>query len=273
MRTPTIILFILFILCSLPLVAKAGQAERPGAGCSGGGEEAERFYQEGLDYSKGMRGKPKDLLKAIDAYSMAIKLGNPKAAINLGTMIRSEDLWDSDLQSERYERMNKFFLTAIDMGCPEGYNQLAYSYRVGLGVDVSLSQYEELLELGIKKDSAGCMASLGAYKRSNGDMEGAKQLLQQALDAGYGTAIVELQKIYQEQGDVEGLLAALRQAGKLGNIHSLTELANIYREGRLQPKDVAYAQCFERIAKSINPGVAADPVDLDSLCPSKPSAR
>ena len=271
MKTLSIVIFSFLVFCAFPFVSIANQAERPAAaGCDGGGEEAERFYQEGLDYSKGLRGRQKDLQKAIKAYGKALELGSAKAAINLGAMIRSEDLWDLDIQSDRYAKMNAFFLKAIEMGCSEGYNQLAYSYRVGLGVDVSISQYEALLESGIQKGSTGCMASLGQYKRSIGDIERAKQLLQQALDAGYGTAVVELHKIHQEQGDVKGQLTVLRQAGKLGNIYSLRESAKIYQEGRLQPQDVTYAQCFTRIADGINPNIAADPVDLDTLCPPKP---
>lgn len=269
MKTFAVVSLSLLMLCAFPSLTNANQVERPSPECSGGGEEAERFYQEGLDYSKGLRGKQRDLLKAIGTYTESLKLGNPKAAINLGALIRSEELWDLDNQSERYERMNKFFQMAINMGCPEGYNQLAYSYRVGLGVDVSISRYESLLELGIENGSAGCMASLGAYKARIGDTEQAIKNLQQALDMGYGSAIVELYKIYQERGNVQKQLAVLRQAGKLGNRFSLFELAKIYRDGRVQPQDDAYAQCFKSIADSINPGIAADLVDLDALCPPR----
>ncbi len=248
----------------------ADQVTRPGPGCSGGGEEAERLYNLGLDYRNGMRGMPFDIKKAIKCYEEAVQLGSAKAAINLGIVLRQAYV-DEPNEQEMLELSVKYFQKAVDMGCPDGYYHWSYVTEKGWGTRTSKLESKKLMEKGVEEGSYACMAGLGMIMKAERKQEEAQVWLQRSLDGGYGLAAEPLALLYFAKGDLEAEVRVLRQGARLGDRMSLARLRVLYKDETRQPKDLEYAECFSKISKEINPRLAPPMIDdLDERCPPRP---
>jgi TPR repeat protein len=252
-------------------IAMAEQVTRSHPGCTGGGKEAEVLFTLGRDHSKGMNGMAYDRERAVRFYRESFELGNPKAGINLGLFLRTAFSSQLDTEKERFDQMNSYFQKVIDMGCPDGYAHLAYSYQEGWGVPRSIAKSRELIKKGLEAGSYACMAGWGMILDYDKKPEEAKVWLQRALDGGYGAAADTLCRIYFREDDLEKEIQVLRQAARLGDYSSLIGLSMLYENGRRQPKDLEYAACFITIARTIDTRLPPPIIDnLDELCPPRP---
>lgn len=246
------------------------QAGRPGPGCSGGGMEAERLYTLAKDYSWGKHGMPFDREQAVKCYKEAIELGSAKAAINLGILYRMMYVMEPNEQ-EMLQEMNRLFQQAIDMGCPDGYLYLAYSYQEGWGVRASDRKARELMQKGVEQGSYACMSGLAQILVSEDRVEEAKIWFQRALDGGYGPTADGYRMIFFREGNLEKEVDVMRQGARIGNYVSLLDLFMLYSNGKRQPKDIDYAQCFKKIANEIDTSLVPPMIDdFDKRCPPKP---
>jgi TPR repeat protein len=145
-RLIAILLFFLLTLSGSKAMADQ-QAARPGPGCSGGGVEAERLHDLAIDYSSRKGRMPYEPEKSVRLYQEAIGLGSARSAINLGILYRMMYVMEPNEQ-EMLREMNRLFQQTIDMGCPDGYLYLAYSYQEGWGVRASELKMRELMQKG-----------------------------------------------------------------------------------------------------------------------------
>jgi TPR repeat protein len=252
------------------LAADRAQVARAHPGCTGGGKEAEDLFNLGRNYSKGMNGMPFDREKAVRCYKESLELGNPKAAINLGIFIRMAWVLEPG-EDERLQLMNSYFQKAIDMGCPDAYYHLAYSYQNGWGVPKDMAKVRELMKKGADADSCACMAGVGMILDHDKKPEEAKLWLQRALDGGHGAAAVHLRRIYFREKNVKKQINVLRHGAYWGDIKSLIGLYAIYSDGYDQPEDMEYANCFLKLAETIDENIEPPIIDnLDELCPLRP---
>jgi TPR repeat protein len=228
------------------------------------------LYNLGLDYSKGMRGMPYDRDKAVKCYEEAVELGSPKAAINLGILLRKTYVMERNEQ-EMLKLMNRYFQKAIDMGCPDAYYYVSYSYQEGWGALQNKWKSRDLMWKGVEEGSFACMAGWGMILEFDGKTEEARVWLQRSLDGGYGPAAHPLCMIYFQAGDVERQVQVLRQGARLGDKMSLAGLSVMYEGGEIQPKDLEYAACFDNITAGIDSRLAPPMIDdLDERCPPRP---
>ena len=260
--------FLLFLISGSSVMAK--QVVRSHPGCTGGGKEAQELFNLGRDYSYGINGMPYDRDRAVKLYRESFELGNPKAGINLGLFLRMAYAEEPG-ERERLDLMLGYFQKAIDMGCPDAYHHLAECYDNGWGVARSEATARRLIKKGAEAGSFACMMAVGAILDSDGKPEEAKVWLQRALDGGFGPAADILELIYFAEGNLEKEIQVLRQGARMGNRSSLISLSNIYKDGDRQPKDQEYADCFRKLAKSINTKLPPPMIDnLDELCPPRP---
>jgi TPR repeat protein len=167
--------------------------------------------------------------------------------------------------------MNSYFQKVIDMGCPDAYYYLAYSYERGWGVSKNKAKSRELIKKGLEEGSYVCMAGWGMILDYDKKPEEAKVWLQRALDGGYGAAADTLSGIYFSEKNLEKEIQVSRQAARLGNYKSLIRLSMLYEDGDRQPKDLEYAACFEAIVDTIDTRLPPPMIDdLDELCPPRP---
>ena len=249
----------------------AEQTQRASPGCSKGGKEAEKLFLMGIDYQEGLNGMPHDTQKAIKFYEESLALGNPKAAVNLGTLYRTA--FASDLKSEkaRFDYMNALYKLATELGCPDGYYFLALSSYRGWGVKQSKSIGDAYIQKGLEAGSLPCMTSYGLDLGKQGKNEEAKKWLHRALDGGFGLAGMELNILYAVEKNYPDMIAALRQGARLGEASCLLSLSSTYKQGRFgQPQDIEYAQCFIKLYDAINKN-APPPLyeNFDELCPPR----
>ena len=247
------------------------QVVRSHPGCTGGGKEAQELFNLGRDYSYGINGMPYDRDRAVKLYRESFELGNPKAGINLGIFLRTAFSSQLNTRQERLERAIGYFQKAIDMGCPDAYYPLAECYDNGWGVARSEATARRLIKKGAEAGSFICMAGVGMFLDFDDKPEEAKVWLQRALDGGFGPAADTLKRIYFREGNLEKEIQVLRQGARLGNSMSLISLSRIYKEGDRQPKDLEYADCFRKLARSIDDRLPPPMIDnLDELCPPRP---
>lgn len=267
----TLFLLLAFVLIFTGTSAGAEQTQRASPGCTKGSAEAEKLFLRGIDYQEGLNGMPYDVQKAIKCYEEALALGNPKAAVNLGTLYRTA--FASNLQSEkaRFDYMNALYKLAADMGCSDGYYFLALSSYEGWGVKQNKRDGDAYVQKGIEAGSLPCIASYGLDLDRQGKHEEAKKWLQRALDGGFGLAGIKLHIIYLIEKNYPAMIATLRQGAKLGDTSCLLALSTTYKQGVYgQPQDVKYAQCFMDLYDSIN-NSAPPPLyeNFDELCPPR----
>jgi tetratricopeptide (TPR) repeat protein len=166
-----------------------------------------------------------DLPGAREAYELAEELGDEDAANNLGGVL--EEQGDPEGAEAAYERAiakgksNAAFNLGLFFEKKEEFDRAvaAYEHAEELGDD------EAALNLGVLlmdhfKDPAGAEKVLrrsiersGSHKaafnlaillREEGDVEGAEEMLRQAIDLGDGRAAVTLGNRCKDQGDLEG---------------------------------------------------------------------
>lgn len=154
-------------------------------------------------------------------------------------------------EQEMLQEMNRLFQQGIDMGCPDAYLYLAYSYQKG-GAKQSDRKTPELISKGVEEGSFACMSGFTQILASEEKYDEAKIWFQRALDGGYGPAADEYRMIYFKEEDLAKEVEILRQDAHLGNYMSLVQLTGLYSKGRRQPKDFEYAACFESIADEID---------------------
>lgn len=270
--------FIYFLIFLFSLgtgrIAAAEQTQRSSPECSGGGEEAEALFQMALNYNLGIRGMPRDIEKAIELYEKSLWMGNPKAAINLGTLYRTPPFAERlGRAKDRYRYMNALYQQAIKMGCPDGYYFLALSYYNGWGVGKSKKKCDEYMRIGAEAGSLAAMYGYGRLWSDGACFEEAKIWLHRALDGGLGLAGHQLSIIYSVvDKNYEKQIEVLREGARLGDQLCLFSLWGIYSLGKKgQPKDEAYAESFYRLYKQINekePPMVIE--DFDKLCPPRP---
>jgi TPR repeat protein len=274
-RTLLLSLFLLLFALSEGQ-AVIDQTQRSHPRCSGGGPQAEELFLMGLRYANGMDGFPRNVQKAIQMYEESLALGNPKAAINLGTLYRTAFVSEWETEPYRYEYMNALYERAIELGCPDGYYFLAQSYAKGWGKRESKRKSDALIMEGLEAGSYICMFAYGYMLNARGEKEEAKKWMHRALDGGFFGAATDLSIIYEiHDKDYPKAIEVLRQGAKLGGWDCLFYLYCIYMTGvsgsPIQPKDDAYAACLDRIRSQIN--LEAPPPtfdDLDTLCPPPP---
>jgi TPR repeat protein len=265
----------LAMVCLYPggSVAVAGyQTHRSSPGCTGGGKEADELFQTALNYHFGIRGLPRNIDKAIKFYEESLELGNPKAALNLGYLYRTEFSLDRKSEQERYNYMNALFEHAVKMGCPDGYYYLGESHANGWGVPKNLKKSDEYLLKGVEAGSLPAMVTYGLMLKGEGNREEAKQWLHMAMDGGFGKAADDLARIYWGEKNYEKQIEILRQGAKLGDTMCLFTLREIYRRGENgQIKDEEYASCFRKLYEAIEENAPPPYIDnLDELCPPRP---
>ena len=230
------------------------QVQRSSPGCTGGGKEAEELFQLALSYENGIRGMPRDIDKAIKFYEESMNLGNPKAAINLGTIYRTAyaSLTYMNSRTERFNYMNALYEQSIKMGCPDGYYFLALSHAKGWGFRENQRISDEYIMKGVEAGSLPAMTDYGLMLKKQSKREEAKKWLHRAVDGGFGPAAMELYFIYWSEKKYELGIDALRQGAKLGDTMCLFCLQEIYRRGEDgQIKDEEYSECFSNILDSI----------------------
>ena len=250
------------------------QTWRSSPGCTGGGQEAEELFQLALSYENGIRGMPRDIDKAIKFYEESMNMGNPKAAINLGTIYRTAyaSLTYNNSRTERFNYMNAMYEQSIKMGCPDGYYFLALSHAKGWGFRENQRISNEYIMKGVEAGSLPAMADYGLMLKEQGKLEEAKKWLHMAVEGGFGPAAYKLSTIYWSGKNYEQYIDLARQGAKLGDVPCLYRLSEIYRKGAYgQIKDEEYSECFYQIYKSIDQAAPPPFIDnLDELCPPRP---
>ncbi|MDR2574340.1 MAG: sel1 repeat family protein [Desulfovibrio sp.] len=229
------------------------QSQRTAPGCTGGGKEAEELFLMALNYHHGINGMPRDLERAIKCYEESLELGNPKAAINLGTLYRAEFGAHRESRKERLKYMNALYARAIKMGCPDGYYFIALSYYYGWGVKENIEKGDAYMKKGAEDGGLFPMYAHGLIMDKKGEVEEAKKWLLKALERGFGLAGYELFSIYKFEKDYQKMIYFARQGAKLGDTMCMFVLSGIYRKGRYdQPKDEEYAEKLYDFYSTIN---------------------
>lgn len=249
----------------------AEQTQRSSPGCTKGGKEAQELFQQALNYHHGLNGMSYDVEKAIKFYEESLALGNPKAAINLGTLYRTAFATHQESRATRLEYMNALYKYATELGCPDGYYFLALSSYEGWGVKQSKRDGDAYIQKGLEAGSLPCMASHGLSLKESGNREEAKKWLRKAVDGGFGLAAHHLFITFWVEKNYPAMIDALRIGAKLGDSNCLYSLFNIYGKGADgQPQDKEYARCFWKLYKSIN-DEAPPPLfeNFDELCPPR----
>ena len=100
-------------------------------------------YEEGLDYWFGRNGKKYDRTKALAAFSKAAKNGNADAYFWMGMITERTD------DFERWDKVVKYFETAVKKGSDLGYYGLAMCYMYGKGYEQNYGKVKELAKKSI----------------------------------------------------------------------------------------------------------------------------
>jgi TPR repeat protein len=235
--------------------------------CPTGGPEAEKLFQLGVDYHKARKGRPYNLKTAEKFYNEAMKMGNAKAAINLGLMYRQNDPNETEGLNyiERFE-------WAADQGCPEGFFALAEACDMGWGVPRNPEKAKRLMQKAAEEGCLAAMAQHGERLYREGKKEEGKQWVQKSLELGNGDAGAVLSLIYHAERNSEKMIESLRSGGRLGSRGCINDLADIYYNGDYgQKKDEQYAQKMISLFESIDDKEYPQPIpDFDELIPPKP---
>jgi TPR repeat protein len=239
--------------------------------CPTGGPEAEQLYQLGVDYHMARKGLPYNPQKAEQFYDEAMKLGNAKAAINLGILYR-QDYANLPNRSGRLIYHAQLFQWAADKGCPEGLFALAEAYNWGWGVPMDQRKARKLVEEAAEKGCLGAMVQHGSILRDEGKKEEGKKWIKKSLEFGNGDAGEVLAMIYELERDSEGLLDSLRKGAKLGSLSCIYQLSHIYYRGNVgQNIDEEYSKKMYDFYKTIDDKEYPKPIpDFDELFPPKP---
>jgi len=170
--------------------------------------------------------------------------------------------------------MNELYQKAIDLGCPEGYYFLSYSYAEGYGVDRDVAMSDALIKKGVAVGSVICLSEYGIMLYNEGKREEGLTLMEQALDRGFFPAALELGVNYKvHYQDYEAMIRVYRKGASLGSRDCLYCLFATYVYGEKyagQPIDREYAECFRTLFRQINEKEPPRPIDLDKLCPPRP---
>jgi TPR repeat protein len=258
----------------LALTATAGASMQPpfvSQQCPTGGPEAEQLYQLGVDYHMARKGLPYSAKKAEQFYDEAMRLGNAKAAINLGVLYR-QDYVNLPNESGRLIYQAELFQWAADKGCPEGLFALAEAYNWGWGVPMDQRKARSLVEEAAEKGCLGAMVQYGGILYEEGKHEKGKRWIQKSFELGNGDAGRKLAFIYEIEGDSEKIIFSLRNGAKLGSRGCIHDLACIYLNGDCgQNKDEEYAKRLVILLESIDKNEYPKPIpNFDELFPPKP---
>jgi len=170
--------------------------------------------------------------------------------------------------------MNELYQKAIDLGCPEGYYFLSYSYAEGYGVDRDVAMSDALIKKGVAEGSVICLSEYGIMQYNEGKREEGLALMEEALARGFFPAAWELGSKYKvHYYDYEAMIRVYRKGASLGSRDCLYALYTIYVLGERsggQPIDREYAECFRTLFRQLNEKEPPQPIDLDKLCPPRP---
>ena len=268
------ILFCLAVCMAVILHAGAAVSGQPWPfppACQKGGDEAEALFNEALSYENGILGKQLDAAKARRLYEKSLELGNPKAAITLGTLLRTVFANDAETREALLQEANALYQKAIDMGCPEGYFYLAQSYENGWGVPKDQKKQETLRNKGMEAGSVFSLAACGKGLCETGEIKKGVAFMEKALEQGFSPIAYELSFTYLSLRDHKKMIETLRKGAKLGFADCLYVLAQAYSDNffALQTTDEEYSNCFMKLYKEVYLTGTPKPIDLDRICPPR----
>ena len=279
--------FFLLLLAAgfIATAAHAKQGRYVSAECPRGGEAAKAITEQAIDFERGRKGIRADISRAEELFEKALRQGDAAAALNLGLIYRANYSPRPDARA-RQRFSVAMYRQAIDMGCPEGYQNLADAYENGWGVVRDSEKALEMWRTAADKGGLDAMAGYGDYlvslaapirgnvlqeERRRLRAEG-KALMEESLRRGNGHAAGPLSRYYDVyEDDTEAMIRVLREGSRLGSMDALYSLYFIYRGGLSgQPKDEAYADRIYRVRASIDEDVYPRPIpDFDRLVPPR----
>jgi hypothetical protein len=197
----------------------------------------------GICYHRGA-GVERNLATAAKWYRLAAEKKHVPAASSLGSLLESGKGVPMDLADAA-----KYYRIAAEGGHALSQYRLGLFYRDGTGVEANLAEAAKWLKAALPS-----FPNDPDIKYAIADVERLQN--KEAADAAYKTGIELARAAEQTQGSMEEAYALLNQASDLGQPYATAQLANYYMKGKGVLPDEARAEALiAKVEKSSDPVV------------------
>jgi len=226
----------------LPEVQKAAEAG-----------DVHAMHYLGYCYGEGLR-VARDANQSLTWYKRGMQAGYLSSVNNIGMLFHRGQFGSNGMAQAFY-----YYSYAAQRGNDQAQMNLGVLYREGHGVPLDYTQAMHWFQLAAAQGHPNAMVEIGRLYRfglgveSNGNE--AMHWFQKAIDEkDSAMGKVNLALVYESQGQVQKAIALYEQAADQGVPYAMSQLYNIYWNGNGVPVD--HAKALEWRNKS---GVTADP--------------
>ncbi len=200
-------------------------------------------YQLGVMNLRG-EGRPKDPLRALMWFKLAVSREEPRAAGNLAMVAESltpAEIRQGHQMAQQFPRAESAFRRARMLQNDDAVVDIAELLMQGTGVDADPELAVAWLRRGIALRHPGAQWLVGmAHATGRGaplDLAEGMRLLQQAADSGHAGAQYDLAELLLRQGGAGKLAPAVKwltAAAQRKHVPAMYRLGMLYREGQVR---------------------------------------